>query len=54
MPDAVEALAKKYAVTYHDIERNLTSSQQTSAELVRQLTGNEFAIEGLNELIKIG
>ncbi len=52
LADAVEALAKKYAVTYHDIERDLASSQQTLAELVGQLTGDEFAIKGLTELIK--
>ncbi len=52
LADAVEALAEKYAVTYHDIERDLAASQQTLAELVGQLTGDEFAIKGLTELIK--
>ena len=52
LADAVEALAGKYAVTYHDIERDLAASQQTLAELVGQLTGDEFAIKGLTELIK--
>lgn len=52
LADAVNALAEKYAVTYHDIERDLASSQQTLAELVSQLTGDEFAIKGLTELIK--
>ena len=52
LADAVSALAEKYAVTYHDIERDLTSSQNTLADLVEQLTGDEFAIKGLTELIK--
>lgn len=52
LADAVGALAEKYAVTYSDIERDLASSKQTLAELVGQLTGDEFAIEGLTELIK--
>lgn len=52
LADAVSALAEKYAVTYHDIERDLTSSQNTLADLVGQLTGDEFAIKGLTELIK--
>lgn len=52
LADAVSALAEKYAVTYHDIERDLTSSQNTLADLVEQLTGDELAIKGLTELIK--
>ena len=52
LADTIGALAEKYAVTYHDIENDLASSQQTLAELVGQLTGDEFAIKGLTELIK--
>ena len=52
LADAVQSLAEKYSVTYHDIERDLASSQQTLADLVSQLTGDEFAIKGLTELIK--
>lgn len=52
LADAVQSLAEKYSVTYHDIERDLASSKQTLADLVSQLTGDEFAIKGLTELIK--
>jgi type I restriction enzyme M protein len=52
LADALQALKEKYAVTYNDIEQQLTTSHKTLAELIGQLTGDEFAIEGLNELIK--
>ena len=52
LTDAVKALAEKYAVTYSDIESDLAASRNELAELVGQLTGDEFAIEGLTALIK--
>lgn len=51
LADAVKTLAEKYAVTYSDIEDDLAASKQTLAELVGQLTGDEFAIEGLKNLV---
>ena len=52
LADSINALDEKYAVTYNDIEKDLTSSQDKLRELVSQLTGDEFAIKGLTELIK--
>ena len=52
LADAVNTLAQKYETTYSDIEHELDSSKQTLAELVSQLSGDEFAIEGLSALIK--
>ena len=52
LADAVKALAEKYAVTYSDIESDLATSRNELAELVGQLTGDEFAIEGLMNLVK--
>lgn len=60
MPDAVlsnlteriNAMAEKYAVTFSDIEQELATSRDTLTELIGQLTGDEYAIKGLNELIK--
>lgn len=49
---AVETLKDKYAVTYNDIEKNINESKQNLAALINQLTGDEFAIQGLNNLIK--
>jgi len=50
--DRVTALADKYAVTYNSIEKDLKTSEARLADLISQLTGDEFAIEGLNNLIK--
>lgn len=50
LTDAVNELEKKYAVTYNSIEEELSSSQQTLSDLVSQLTGDEFAIKGLEIL----
>ncbi len=52
LADAISALSEKYAVTYNDIERNIVESEQQLAELIDQLTGDEFAITGLSNLIK--
>ena len=52
LADAVSALAEKYAVTYHDIENSIADSEKKLTELIHQLTGDEFAIKGLTELIK--
>lgn len=52
LADAICALNEKYAVTYNDIEQGITESEQNLATLIAQLTGDEFAIEGLKNLIK--
>ena len=52
LADAVKALAEKYAVTYSDIEHDLATSRNELAKLVGQLTGDEFAIKGLMNLVK--
>lgn len=50
--DAISALSEKYAVTYNDIEQSIVESEQQLAGLIGQLTGDEFAISGLSNLIK--
>lgn len=52
LADAISALSEKYTVTYNDIERSIAESELQLAGLIGQLTGDEFAINGLNELIK--
>lgn len=52
LADAIKALGEKYAVTYNDIERGIAESEQNLAALIGQLTGDEFAIKGLEALIK--
>lgn len=50
--DAVIAINEKYAVTYNDIETGIVKSEQNLATLIGQLTGDDFAISGLSNLIK--
>ena len=52
LADAVAALSEKYAVTYNDIEKDIVESEHNLAMLIGQLTGDEFAISGLSNLIK--
>ena len=50
LADSVTALNAKYAVTYNDIEQGIAESEQQLAALIGQLTGDEFAIKGLEAL----
>lgn len=52
LADSVTSLNDKYAVTYNDIERGIVESERNLAELIGQLTGDEFAISGLLNLVK--
>ena len=45
----VEALASKYAVSYNDLNTQLVAAQDELSCLISDLTGDEFAIRGLNE-----
>lgn len=48
----ITALNEKYAVTYDEIETNISESEQSLATLICQLTGDKYAIKGLSNLIK--
>ena len=52
LADSITALGEKYAVTYNDIEQGIAESEQNLGTLISQLTGDEFAIKGLEALIK--
>ena len=52
LADSITDLSEKYAVTYNDIETGIVESEQNLATLIGQLTGDEFAISGLSNLIK--
>lgn len=52
--DKVCALGKKYAVSYKHLSEDLEKSQKELSGLIGELTGDEFAILGLNELINAG
>ena len=47
--DKVKALAQKYAMSYNDLNAQLIEAQGDLANLISDLTGDEFAIRGLNE-----
>lgn len=47
----VLVLGKKYAVSYKQLNEDLEKSQKELSDLIGELTGDEFAILGLNELI---
>lgn len=49
--DQVNALAQKYAVSYHDLNSQLVEAQNELSGLITQLEGDESSIEGLNALM---
>lgn len=49
---AIVALEAKYAESYNEIESKITDNQSQLTEMIAQLTGDEYAIKGLNNLIK--
>ena len=46
------ALSEKYATSYKQINDDMAAANAQLAGLVEQLTGDEFAIKGLKELVK--
>ena len=46
------AFSEKYATSYKQINDDMAVANKQLAELVEQLTGDEFAIKGLKELVK--
>ena len=46
------ALSEKYATSYKQINDDMAAANEELADLVEQLTGDEFAIRGLKELVK--
>ena len=49
----VQALAGKYAVTYSQVANEIQTSENELAEMMGQLKGNEFDMQGLAELTKL-
>lgn len=49
----VQALADKYAVTYSQVANEIKSTEQALAQMMRELTGNEFDQQGLAELTNL-
>ncbi|WP_151194106.1 type I restriction-modification system subunit M [Cysteiniphilum sp. JM-1] len=49
----VQALADKYAVTYSQVDSEIKTTEQELAQMMDDLTGNEFDMQGLDELRKL-
>lgn len=49
----VQALADKYAETYSQVANQIKTTQQELAEMMGELTGNEFDLQGLAELTSL-
>ncbi len=49
----LQALADKYAVTYSQVTSEIKDTEQELAEMMGDLTGNEFDMQGLNELTNL-
>lgn len=49
--DKVITLKDKYAVTFHDINTSIAESEASLSELLGQLTGDEYAVKGLTDLM---
>ena len=49
----VQALADKYLVTYSQVANEIKTTEQELADMMGELTGNEFDLQGLNELTNL-
>ncbi|ELV8682029.1 type I restriction-modification system subunit M [Vibrio parahaemolyticus] len=49
----VQALADKYTVTYSQVSNDIKTTEQELAEMMGELTGNEFDLQGLSELTRL-
>ncbi|EHK9183603.1 type I restriction-modification system subunit M [Vibrio vulnificus] len=53
LTNKVQALADKYSVTYSQVANDIKTTEQELAEMMGELTGNEFDQQGLNELTNL-
>ncbi|WP_133012438.1 type I restriction-modification system subunit M [Marinomonas flavescens] len=53
MTSQVRALADKYAVTYSQVANDIKTTEQELADMMDELTGNEFDMQGLAELTNL-
>ena len=54
LANTVATLQAKYAVTFSEIEAGIRESEDSLTELIGQLTGDAYALQGLNEFVKAG
>ncbi|NGZ16561.1 type I restriction-modification system subunit M [Vibrio aestuarianus] len=53
LTNKVQALADKYAVTYSQVASDIKTTEDELAEMMGELTGNEFDLQGLSELTRL-
>ncbi len=53
LTNKVQGLADKYVVTYSQVAKDIKTTEQELAKMMSELTGNEFDIQGLNELTNL-
>jgi type I restriction enzyme M protein len=53
LTNKVQALADKYAVTYSQVANEIKTTEQELADMMGELTGNEFDMQGLAELTSL-
>lgn len=53
LTNQVQALADKYAVTYSQVANEIKTTEQELAQMMGELTGNEFDQQGLAELTQL-
>ena len=46
-------MAEKYAVTYANVAKDIQKAEHSLSEMINDLTGNEFDMQGLTELQKL-
>ena len=46
----ITALAEKYAVTYANVAKDIQKTENSLSDMINDLTGNEFDMQGLTEL----
>ena len=51
LTNAITALGQKYSVTYNDIEKDIVEAETALSALAKELTGDEWTLMGLNELL---
>ena len=53
LTNQVQSLADKYAVTYSQVANEIKTTEQELADMMGELTGNEFDMQGLAELTSL-
>ncbi|MCW2457569.1 UNVERIFIED_ORG: type I restriction enzyme M protein [Rahnella aquatilis] len=53
LTNQVQALADKYAVTYSQVANEIKNTEQELAQIMSEITGDEFDIQGLAELTRL-